>query len=105
MQKDKPVWIARTPQNESVNVKFTRQYCADAHRLLAEAGFAPKLYHADEDSTDILQMTVMQNVEANVPLSEVPTPYRPQVLDKVRQALTLLHDNYLSSVICVPQIF
>ncbi|RVD82678.1 uncharacterized protein DFL_007096 [Arthrobotrys flagrans] len=91
LQADKLVWAAQTSQNESVIVKFTHQYCSDAHRLLAEAGFAPKLYYADENST--LQMIVMQHIKGTVFLSEVPESHRAQIHSQFRQALKLLHNN------------
>jgi hypothetical protein len=94
LHQDKLLWVAETDRSESVIVKFSRRYCSDAHRLLAEAGFAPKLYYADgEDSTDILRMIVMQNIEDTIPLGDVPTLHRPQVFGQIRQALKLLHDN------------
>ena len=94
LDEDKLVWIAETSQNESVIVKFTRHYCSNAHELLAKAGLAPILYYADEEeSAENLRMIVMQNIEGAVHLDEVPRPHRPQVFDRIREALTLLHDN------------
>jgi hypothetical protein len=94
LHQDKLVWVAETALRESIIVKFTRRYCSDAHKLLAGAGLAPKLYYADrEDSTDILRMIVMQNIEGTIPLGNVPTLHRPQVFSQIRRALTLLHDN------------
>jgi hypothetical protein len=84
LDQDKLIWTAETSRRESVIVKFARRYCSDAHQLLADAGLAPKLYYADkEDSTEILRMIVMQNIEATIPLSNVPTLHRPRVFDEI----------------------
>jgi len=94
LHEDKLIWIAKTSQDESVIVKFTRHYCSNAHELLAKAGLAPILYNADEEgSAHNLRMIVMQNIEGAVHLNEVPGPHRPQAFDRIREALTLLHDN------------
>lgn len=92
LQTDKLVWAAQTSQNDSIIIKFTHQYCSDAHRLLAEAGFAPKLYYADKEDS-ALEMVVMQHIKDAVFLSEVPEFYRAQIHSQIRQALKLLHDN------------
>ena len=37
----------------SVAVKFTKYYCKEAHKLLADHGLAPKLFYAECEDRDL----------------------------------------------------
>ncbi|KAI0249173.1 hypothetical protein BJV78DRAFT_1328610, partial [Lactifluus subvellereus] len=82
-----------------VVVKFCETYCADAHVLLARHEFASRLYHFGRVSGGLC-MVVMDLVSgsnayycfrAKDQYKEKPLP--AQVLDDIRGAVKLLHDN------------
>jgi hypothetical protein len=58
----KLLYLARDENGERVVVKFCPdRYGADAHRAMAELGYAPKLYACEEDG--FMQMAVMEFLE------------------------------------------
>jgi len=79
-----------------VIVKFTGRYNADAHRLLAKAQLAPKLYCC-ELIVDGLFMVVMERVDAPSvwQLRRDKKPIPAVVGEKVEEAASLLHANGL----------
>ncbi|KAI0249171.1 hypothetical protein BJV78DRAFT_1130076 [Lactifluus subvellereus] len=84
-----------------VVVKFCETYCADAHMLLAEHKFAPRLYHFGRVSGGLC-MVVMELVSgsnayhrfrAKDQYKENPLP--AHVRNDIRDAVKLLHENGL----------
>jgi hypothetical protein len=82
--------------NHEVVVKFTAQYNAEAHRLLATKGFAPVL-HACVPVCGGLFMVVMDRVPGELAWDlvqlEKPIPY--DVYQDINHAIMLLHSNDL----------
>ncbi|KDR76199.1 hypothetical protein GALMADRAFT_210854 [Galerina marginata CBS 339.88] len=80
--------------NQEVIVKFTARYNEAAHRLLAEAKLAPKLYFCGRVVGD-LYMIVMERVDGTSiwQLQQDKTPIPEIVLTKVEEAVGLLHQQ------------
>ena len=80
--------------NHDVIIKFTACYNKEAHHLLAQAGFAPKLYFC-ERVIGGLYMVVMEYVDGKslwqLRRDKIPIP--PIVPKQVEAALHLLHEN------------
>ncbi|KAG6878678.1 hypothetical protein C0992_007692 [Termitomyces sp. T32_za158] len=88
---EKVVYEARLDDGQRVVVKFASRYHAEAHRLLAERGLAPKLHHAGTEGGSLYggrYMVVMDYVEGKLPhdISEGQ-------FSKVKEAIELLHSN------------
>ncbi|KAF9546042.1 hypothetical protein CPC08DRAFT_649161 [Agrocybe pediades] len=81
-------YYATLADDTKVVVKFAPRYNADAHRHLADAGFAPAL-HFCEDVVGGLVMVVMEWVDAKPLAFEIPLT----VLDKIADAVNILHDK------------
>ncbi|KAF4622181.1 hypothetical protein D9613_009643 [Agrocybe pediades] len=79
-------YYATLADDTKVVVKFAPRYNADAHRHLADAGFAPAL-HFCEDVVGGLVMVVMEWVDAKPLAYEIPLT----VLDKITDAVNILH--------------
>ena len=83
-------------ENHEVVVKFTAQYHAEAHHLLATKGFAPVL-HACVPVCGGLFMVVMDRVHGELAWDlvqlEKPIPY--DVYQDIHDAIMLLHSNDL----------
>lgn len=78
--------------SKEVIVKLTPRYNGDAHRILANAGLAPKLYFCDKVVGDLHFVVMDRLVGTSVfQLVETKTPLSVVVLEKVRQAVDLLH--------------
>ena len=89
-----PLYLARLGDKEVV-VKFTEQYNAEAHRLLAAHDLAPRL-HAFVAVVGGLMVVMDYLPEAQGGILKVATrPHRAGIQKAVRRALTLLHDNGL----------
>ena len=78
---------------KDVVVKFTDTYCSDAHNLLANAGLAPKLHHCENVSSVAMFVVVMDFVEGTSMSSSPDRQLTKAVVDDLRKAVTLLHDN------------
>ncbi|KAF8273606.1 hypothetical protein EI94DRAFT_1160665 [Lactarius quietus] len=90
--EDKLAFKARREKDEALLVvKFTSIYNERAHSLLAELGYAPKLYHISRLDCCALYLVVMQHVEGEHPLCKLTDEQRSMV----REALTVLHDNQI----------
>ncbi|RDX51830.1 hypothetical protein OH76DRAFT_1346295, partial [Lentinus brumalis] len=94
-----------------VVIKFTSEYNQAAHRLVAQAGFAPAL-HACVPVCGDVQMVVMDRVHGKMAwCAERKQELLPRtVYDDVKSAIKLLHDNNLvfgdlrsPNVMCVPK--
>jgi hypothetical protein len=78
-----------------VVVKFCEQYGEDAHRMLADAGLAPKLHYCSEVVGGVY-MVVMEQVDGRDSYIEFRHRDLPRtVLDDVKRALGNLHDAQL----------
>ncbi|KAI0808275.1 hypothetical protein C8Q74DRAFT_1363676 [Fomes fomentarius] len=92
-----------------VLVKFTAEYNADAHRILAKAGFAPAL-HACVPVCGGLKMVVMDRVQGeNAWNAEQRDELPLTVYESVRSAIEVLHlagfvfgDLRLPNIMCLP---
>jgi hypothetical protein len=80
--------------NEEVIVKFTPRYNEVAHRLLAEAKFAPRLHFCERVVGD-LYMVVMERVDGKSvwQLQEDKIPVPAVISQGVGDAVRLLHGN------------
>ncbi|KAF8956121.1 hypothetical protein BDZ97DRAFT_1672053 [Flammula alnicola] len=89
------MYIAALDSTENdVIVKFTARYNEKAHRILASAGFAPKLHFCGR-VVGGLYMVVMDRVDGKslwqLQIDEKPIP--AVVSEHVRQAVCLLHEQ------------
>ncbi len=100
----KLVFKARTlPDNEVIVVKFTRSYCAEAHRLLQGAKLAPRLmYFSGEDPNfkklDGLDVVVMEFVQDEV-LTDEGRKAKKKAIDLLHQANIVFEDLRLPNVL------
>jgi hypothetical protein len=85
---------ALSDTNQEVIVKFTARYNEVAHRLLAEAGLAPRLYFCERVIGD-LYMVVMDRVDGKSiwQLKEDKIEVPEIVSKRVGDALRLLHES------------
>lgn len=90
----KAVYQAETlPKREEIVVKFVKTYSAEAHRLLAELGMAPKLlyYSAEEkgfEKVGGLDMVVMEFLE-----EEPGGTWNKTRWDQIKKGLEVLHET------------
>ena len=84
--------------NKEVIVKFTARYNEKAHRILASAGFAPRVHFCGR-VVGGLYMVVMDRVDAKSlwQLQTDETPIPAIVLEHVRQAVHFLHEH---NIVC-----
>lgn len=90
------LYIATLDTNQDVSVKFAARYNEEAHRLLAEAQLAPRLYFCGLVVGGI-HMIVMERVDGKSvwELHENKLPIPSIVLEKVEEAVRLLHNNHI----------
>ena len=84
-------------EGKTVVVKFCERYGEDAHRMLADAGLAPKLHYCPEVVGGVF-MVVIEQVDGRDSYSEFRHGDLPRtVLDDIkrRRALGKLHDAQL----------
>jgi hypothetical protein len=82
-------------KGKTVVVKFCERYSEDAHRMLADAGLAPKLYYCSEVVGGVF-MVVMEQVNGRDSYSEFRHRDLPRtVLDDIKHALGKLHNAQL----------
>ena len=91
----KAVFIANTSDDRRVFVKFTQEYNDTGHSLLAAKGLAPPLLCCDRSTFSDLVMVVMGYVDGRQLLHEYPLATPAEVLEKVSEALKILHANDL----------
>ena len=91
----KAVFIANTSDDRRVVVKFTQEYNDTGHSLLAAKGLAPPLLCCDRSTFSDLVMVVMGYVDGRQLLHEYPLATPTEVLEKVSEALKILHANDL----------
>ncbi|KAH8112362.1 hypothetical protein DFH11DRAFT_1607181 [Phellopilus nigrolimitatus] len=78
-------------EQKHIVVKFTKRYDADGHALLASAGYAPRLHHADPPSaSNEWRMVVMERI-TTVELEHTAPADRLALQQDVRAAVELLH--------------
>ncbi|KAG6894623.1 hypothetical protein C0992_005366 [Termitomyces sp. T32_za158] len=87
----KLLYEAKLDDGRRVVVKFASRYHAEAHRLLAERGLAPKLHHSSTEGGSLYggrYMVVMDFFEGKMPhtLSEGQ-------FNRVKEAIDLLHSH------------
>ncbi|KIM32232.1 hypothetical protein M408DRAFT_63552, partial [Serendipita vermifera MAFF 305830] len=87
------LFSAQSESGRKLVVKFTTKYNHDAHRLLANSGFAPTLYYASSCAVvPGYTMVVMERI--GVDATEVDQRERTEEMyKKVEQAVDLLHDS------------
>ncbi|KAF8461860.1 hypothetical protein BDZ91DRAFT_735929 [Kalaharituber pfeilii] len=74
-------------------IKYTRQYSREAHELLSDKGFAPKLQGL-ENIPGGWKMVIMQYVgEPYKSLSKLGSKSREQFRDSIMESISLLHAN------------
>ncbi|CAG8714553.1 12673_t:CDS:2, partial [Funneliformis caledonium] len=79
-------------------VKFTKNYCGDAHRLCASKGLAPQLFCVDRKIVSGWIMIIMENIKEAKPLHEITFNLKKdqdQMFQDIQQAISLLHHNNL----------
>ena len=84
--------------NIDIIVKFTKNYCGDAHRLCASEGLAPQLFCVDRKIVPGWTMIIMENIKEAKPLHETTFNLKKdqdQVFQDIQQAISLLHHNNL----------
>lgn len=84
-------------QSKEIVVKFPETYNIKAHRLLADAGLAPKVFFDSSEPSEPFTpagraMIVMERVRGK-DLSQVAGPVPNCVRDSVAKALDILHDH------------
>ncbi|CAE6450431.1 unnamed protein product [Rhizoctonia solani] len=96
---EKPIFLAKIDDPENprpIIVKFVRKYNADAHRLLAEHGFAPQLlydgtmYPDDQPGPDH-NMVVMDFIQGADLEALGSSPLPRSVFNDIEAAIKLLH--------------
>ncbi|KAG8891934.1 hypothetical protein FRB99_003232 [Tulasnella sp. 403] len=93
---DRPVYEAVTLTRQRIVVKFVKQYNAEAHRILADEGLAPKLLYCGlEDLNGAryggLAMVVMEFVDGDSFSPQLKTA----VADDLKRAVEILHGKDL----------
>jgi serine/threonine protein kinase len=96
---------ARTKAGRDVVVKFVERYGERAHRLLADAGLAPKLLYcgsprskSDQPSYRSISMVVMEYVDGETLAMAKPKMDRGEIItvqSEVQRALDVLHSREL----------
>ncbi|CAJ0862791.1 7075_t:CDS:2, partial [Entrophospora sp. SA101] len=78
-----------------VIVKFSRRYNADAHKLCAAMGFAPKLLHVDTEKMQEWIIIIMEYAHNAKQLqdSHLDLEQKKLILKEIRAAIDLLHEN------------
>ena len=88
--------------SHAVIVKFTSTYCADAHRKLAEANRAPRLWFCEQVQSVGMYIVVMDyenGTRANPPLEDKDR------IEELRMAVEMLHgENYVHGDIRGPNV-
>ncbi|KAG6884082.1 hypothetical protein C0992_007052 [Termitomyces sp. T32_za158] len=87
----KILYEAKLDDGHRVVVKFTSRYHAEAHRLLAERGLAPKLHYAGTAGGSLYggrYMVVMDFFEGTMPHT-----FTEGQFNKVKEAIDLLHSH------------
>ncbi|KAF8120874.1 hypothetical protein EV363DRAFT_1406768 [Boletus edulis] len=106
-------YLAKTKEGNRVVVKFVTRYGADAHHVMAAAGFAPKLlYHGlinikdDMPSYGNLRMVVMEYVEGMTLHDAIQgKKCLPGFSASLRKAIVLLHcQNFVFGDLREPNI-
>ncbi|KAG8901058.1 hypothetical protein FRB99_005580 [Tulasnella sp. 403] len=86
------VAIQRNGQLEiPVKVKFTQQYCDEAHSLLAKKKLAPALLHSERLEYGF-SVVVMESIAGEtLALRPIQQPIPPSALQDIKQAIKTLH--------------
>ncbi|KAG8899675.1 hypothetical protein FRB99_006506 [Tulasnella sp. 403] len=93
MDETKLLWRAEIADTkEAVVIKFTPRYCAEAHQLLTQRGFAPRLLNR-VDKMVAWKMVVMEFINGSIGLQDLAGEERQQVIGKVKEAVKVLHDS------------
>ena len=74
---------------DDIIVKFTKNYCGDAHKLCATEGLAPQLLCVDRK---IVSGCIMENIKEAKPLHETTFNLKKdqdQVFQDIQQAISL----------------
>jgi hypothetical protein len=78
----------------NVVVKFCETYGEDAHRLLADYGFAPRLYHCSKVSGGLWMVVMDWEPGGNAAYRFRHQPeLRDEVLKNIRDAVAILHNE------------
>ena len=73
-------------------VKFTQRYNADAHRLCANNGFAPKLLYIGENKVRGWKIIVMEHIDGlTLYMAKLNREYYSALLVDIREAVQKLH--------------
>jgi predicted Ser/Thr protein kinase len=84
---------AKTPDNNELAIKYTRQYSVDAHNLLSAKGLAPEL-HGFESIPGGWTMVVMEYIgESYQLLSKLQSENRKRFKASIQQSVSLLHKH------------
>lgn len=79
---------------QSVVVKFTRRYCADAHRLLADMSLAPKLFYHEHSAG--IHIIVMEYLEVTGDTEDqLNSEKGTKHVESLRRAVRALHGKKL----------
>jgi tRNA A-37 threonylcarbamoyl transferase component Bud32 len=92
--RSKLIWKAKTEDDRLIVAKFTTEYNADAHRLLANHGLAPRLL-SDEDLTGGWRMIIMEFIGGDILFEHIRNPVGDyiHVFADVKRAVDLLHSE------------
>ncbi|CAG8679173.1 403_t:CDS:1, partial [Paraglomus brasilianum] len=75
-------------------VKFTQRYNADAHRLCANNGFAPKLLYIGENEVRGWKIIVMEHIDGpTLYMAKLNREYYGALLADIREAVQKLHEQ------------
>ena len=93
-ERMKPHLYSCTLKDSSVIVKFAESYGENAHKLLADAGFAPKLHHIGNHGrfTVVIMEKLPDVTRVDEYLLQNPND-KKNVLDQCQNALNILHNN------------
>jgi serine/threonine protein kinase len=100
---NRTIWKAKRDDNGGlIVVKFTPEYCIEAHKLLQDCGFAPKLiYYSPDDEMEKFggfRMIIMEYIDG-ISLAEgsIKNAIKPNSLQLIyvdlKYAIEVLHDN------------
>ena len=85
------IYKAQTDEGQIVIIKFTDQYNAEAHQLLANQGLSPQLYYVSNNASNRWQMIVMDIIDHININAIIEHNQRLHVFSEVKRALDILH--------------
>ncbi|CAG8675995.1 3581_t:CDS:2, partial [Racocetra fulgida] len=90
------VWRATTEDKSSIIIKYTQTYNVNAHKICAEKQLAPRILFASNKVIDGWWVIIMESVEElSLYHAQLTNENYMTVMQDIKQAIKLLHDNEL----------